>query len=38
MFDPFNGDFTPTSISLVDPRRNHICWDVEAENVKVKLT
>ena len=27
----FSGVFTPTSVSLVENRTNHLCWDVEGE-------
>ena len=32
MLDPLTGAFTTTSVSLVEKRKNHLCWDVEGEN------
>ena len=29
--NPLTGSFTPTSVSLVEKRTRHLCWDVEGE-------
>ena len=31
MLNPLTGDFTPTSVTLVERRAYHLCWEVEGE-------
>ena len=32
MLNPLTGDFTTTSVTLVENRRNHLCWNGDGEN------